>query len=108
MFPRLLLAVLTLPLLAIATPVPAPIDPGLQPIIAYKNNIGLINPPTPNSNGAAVRGVSGALRACGRCRRGLFIGVAVLVYAAGRAVAGGVRSERGNEARRWQLVTIPY
>ncbi|KAJ7928426.1 hypothetical protein B0H13DRAFT_2311381 [Mycena leptocephala] len=62
MFPRLTLAILALLALVAATPAPAPapIDPGLQPIIAYKNNIGLTNPPTENSNAALGRTVSGA------------------------------------------------
>jgi len=58
MFPRLALAVLALVTIASATP--APIDEKLQPIIAYKNNIGFVNPPTPNSNAALGRAVSGA------------------------------------------------
>ncbi|KAF8178689.1 hypothetical protein K438DRAFT_1977919 [Mycena galopus ATCC 62051] len=58
MLPRLALAVLAL--LTIAAATPAPIDPGLQPIIAYKNDIGLANPPKPDSNAASGRGLSGA------------------------------------------------
>ncbi|KAJ7270048.1 hypothetical protein B0H12DRAFT_1229298 [Mycena haematopus] len=57
MFPLLAFAVLAFLTLAAATP--APIDAKLQPIIAYKNNIGLANPPTPNSNAASGRVVFG-------------------------------------------------
>ncbi|KAJ6497619.1 hypothetical protein C8R45DRAFT_1093971 [Mycena sanguinolenta] len=58
MFPRLALVVFAFLTLVAATP--APIDAKLQPIIAYKNNIGLANPPTTNSNAASGRMVSGA------------------------------------------------
>ncbi|KAJ7772052.1 hypothetical protein DFH07DRAFT_953335 [Mycena maculata] len=57
MFPRVALALFSLLALVAATP----IDPGLQPIIAAKNNLGLVNPPTTNSNAASGRAlVSGA------------------------------------------------
>ncbi|KAJ7503055.1 hypothetical protein B0H11DRAFT_2223154 [Mycena galericulata] len=57
MFPRVALAVLSLLALAVATP----IDEMLQPIIASKNNLGLANPPTANTNAASGRAlVSGA------------------------------------------------
>ncbi|KAK7057597.1 hypothetical protein R3P38DRAFT_3169116 [Favolaschia claudopus] len=58
MFPRIALAVFALVSFVAATP--APIDEKLQPIIAYKNNMGLVNPPTDNSNAASARMVSGA------------------------------------------------
>ncbi|KAJ7821090.1 hypothetical protein B0H14DRAFT_3734328 [Mycena olivaceomarginata] len=58
MFPRL--AVVALALLTFAAATPAPIDEGLQPIIAYKNNIGFVNPPTTNSNAASRHTMSGA------------------------------------------------
>ncbi|KAJ6593430.1 hypothetical protein B0H19DRAFT_1246202 [Mycena capillaripes] len=61
MFPRIALAVLALVALAAASPAPNPnpIEEKLQPIIASKNNMGLVNPPTPNSNAASGRAVSG-------------------------------------------------
>ncbi|KAJ7350569.1 hypothetical protein DFH08DRAFT_958224 [Mycena albidolilacea] len=58
MFSRL--AVVALALLTFAAATPAPIDEGLQPIIAYKNNIGFVNPPTTNSNAGSRHTVSGA------------------------------------------------
>ncbi|KAJ6491808.1 hypothetical protein C8R47DRAFT_1214602 [Mycena vitilis] len=60
MFPRISLAVLALAVFVAASP--APIDEKLQPIIASKNNIGFVNPPSPSpsSNAAPRRAVSGA------------------------------------------------
>ncbi|KAJ7125156.1 hypothetical protein C8R44DRAFT_874990 [Mycena epipterygia] len=66
MFPRLAFTLLSL--LALAAATPAPIDEKLQPIIASKNNIGFVNPPSASTNAAPGRvlsSVSGAALAAG-------------------------------------------
>ncbi|KAJ7099539.1 hypothetical protein B0H15DRAFT_944945 [Mycena belliarum] len=64
MCPRISLVLLSLLALAAASP----IDEKLQPVIAWKNNIGLINPPTPHPNaasGSALSSVAGTALAVG-------------------------------------------
>ncbi|KAJ7198597.1 hypothetical protein GGX14DRAFT_573472 [Mycena pura] len=61
MFPHAALTFLCLVIVAVATP--APIDEKLQPIIAAKNNLGLVNPPKVNANAASgivISSLSGA------------------------------------------------
>ncbi|KAJ7782619.1 hypothetical protein B0H16DRAFT_1709469 [Mycena metata] len=58
MFPRLALA---LSLIVLAAASPAPIDPKLQSVVAAKNNIGFVNPPSPNAAGRVVPGMGAAV-----------------------------------------------